>query len=611
MTPEQWQRAEQLFEYGMHLSRPARNALLANQSPDDCEVAENVARLWHNLESAGLFLEIPIVMFEEIEKRDEAVLNSGRLIAGRFTILELVGAGGMGEVYRARDERLGRFVALKALRHHLMNRQEYRARLEREARAVSSLAHPRICALYDVVTDAGLSYLVMEFLSGELLSDSITKGGLTLDDVLRIAAQIAEGIECAHTAGIVHRDLKPGNVMMTETGIKILDFGVSKGIDPSLFSNVDDSRSAVRKQTAAKAAYVSSNASDDIRSVLPTLAATTEGQIVGTVAYMSPEQAAGRPVGAKSDIFSFGAILYEMVTGHRPFDGDSLFFIVAALERADVIPIQKFRPACPSQLGLLIHRCLEKDPDNRPASINDIRAELESIRDLVARRRAPWRRIAFFTGGLWPRLDSVPGGRIALVFPFVCLAIRGVEFYTRWDHLPHRFPVHWGFDGPDRWVALTPTGVYGLLLCVAIICTVLLCMACASIDDSRQVLTMHHGTIEQRFRRYRALGLTLLSYVFALTLPPMSNMYFTLPYAPVLIIVVVIGTFLTVAISGHEVTAHNHWKLGIIYFDPGDPALFVESRFGLGWTINFGNHWSWVIIAVLLSWIIFRTLTDL
>jgi eukaryotic-like serine/threonine-protein kinase len=195
----------------------------------------------------------------------------------------------MGEVYRANDERLRRIVAIKVLPQRLVNRADYESRLEREARAISSLAHPRICALRDVGTDGELTYLVMEFLAGDLLSSRLTRARVPIDEALLIGEQIADGLECAHKQGIVHRDLKPANIMLTEAGVKLLDFGLAKWTAGPL-----------------------SDATGECTI-------TREGQIVGTVAYMSPEQAEGRNVDARSDIFSFGSILYEMTTGRRAF----------------------------------------------------------------------------------------------------------------------------------------------------------------------------------------------------------------------------------------------------------------------------------------------------
>src|SRR5687767_4531851 len=328
MNSQQWERIEDLFARGMEIDRDRREAFLTENCPDDPAVAVQVRLLWKGAEAAGSFLEQPVAELPVTEEISRELLERGRVLSGRFTVLELLGAGGMGEVYRARDERLGRIVALKVLHHSLVNRPEYRARLEREAMAVSSLGHPRICALYDVGADGDLTYLVMEFLAGEPLSGRLARGPLPLSDFFRISTQVAEALECAHAAGIIHRDLKPANVMLTDAGVKLLDFGVAK-------------------RTA------------DVAGGLPADATiTAEGQIIGTVAYMSPEQAEGRAVDARSDIFSFGSILYEMATGQRAFQGATSLSTLAAILREEPKPIRKLVPASPASLDAVIRKCL-------------------------------------------------------------------------------------------------------------------------------------------------------------------------------------------------------------------------------------------------------------
>ncbi len=212
---------------------------------------------------------------------------------GPYEIVALKGAGGMGEVYRARDTRLDRTVAVKILTQGVADTPEVRQRFEREARAVSSLNHPHICALYDIGNQDGIEYLVMEYLEGETLAARIEKGPLPTADLLRYASQIADALDRAHRQGIVHRDLKPGNVMLTKSGAKLLDFGLAKGGE--IFQGDVDSSPTVSQPL------------------------TTKGTIVGTMQYMSPEQLEGKAVDMRSDIFSFGAMLYEMATGKKAF----------------------------------------------------------------------------------------------------------------------------------------------------------------------------------------------------------------------------------------------------------------------------------------------------
>src|ERR1051325_4947774 len=230
---------------------------------------------------------------------------------GPYEIVSPLGAGGMGEVYRARDTRLDRTVAIKVLNSELVASPEIKARFEREARAISALQHPHICVLYDIGSENGTDFLVMEYLEGEPLSARVSKGPLPLEQVLKIAIEIADALEKAHRAGIVHRDLKPGNIMLTKTGAKLLDFGLAKPVSQAAAAS--QSGSAPSASVFAAALTMTSPASP----------LTSAGTIVGTMQYMSPEQVQGLEADARSDIFSFGAILYEMATGRRPFDRKS------------------------------------------------------------------------------------------------------------------------------------------------------------------------------------------------------------------------------------------------------------------------------------------------
>ena len=224
---------------------------------------------------------------------------------GPYEVLAPLGAGGMGEVYRARDTRLDRTVALKVLPATVANDSDRHDRFRREARAISRLSHPHICTLHDVGEQDGVDFLVMEYLAGETLAHRLLRGALPLDEVLRIGVELASGLEAAHREGVTHRDLKPANIMLTAGGAKILDFGLAKWTQPA---------SAER---------------DTLATVDPAL--TQSGVVVGTVQYMAPEQAEGKPVDARSDLFALGAILYELTTGQRAFAGTSASTILAAI----------------------------------------------------------------------------------------------------------------------------------------------------------------------------------------------------------------------------------------------------------------------------------------
>jgi serine/threonine protein kinase/Tol biopolymer transport system component len=273
---------------------------------------------------------------------------------GPYEILSAIGAGGMGEVYRARDMRLERRVAVKVLPEHLSKSPEVRQRFEREARTISQLSHPHICALYDVGHEGETEYLVMEYLEGETLAERLGKGALPLELALRCGTEIADALDKAHRQGIIHRDLKPGNVMLTRSGVKLLDFGLAKAVSP-----------------AAPAGSL---------TALPTQAnLTQEGTILGTFQYMAPEQLEGKEADARTDIFAFGAVLYEMTTGKKAFAGASQASLISAILRDDPQPISQVHPMSPPALDRVVKTCLAKDPEERWQSAADLKRELRWI----------------------------------------------------------------------------------------------------------------------------------------------------------------------------------------------------------------------------------------
>ena len=274
---------------------------------------------------------------------------------GPYEILSPLGVGGMGEVYKARDTRLERTVAVKVLPSHLSASPDSRQRFEREAKTISQLSHPHICALHDVGREGETEYLVMEYLEGETLADRLIKGPLPLDQTLRYGVQIAEALAKAHREGIVHRDLKPGNVMVTKSGLKLLDFGLAKAIAPA--------SSAV-----------------DV-TALPTQAApvTREGTLIGTVQYMAPEQLQGREADARTDIFALGVLMHEMATGKKAFSGDTQASIVSSILRDEPQPISRVQPTSPPALDHIVQTCLAKDPDDRWQAAGDVAKELRWV----------------------------------------------------------------------------------------------------------------------------------------------------------------------------------------------------------------------------------------
>jgi eukaryotic-like serine/threonine-protein kinase len=272
---------------------------------------------------------------------------------GPYEIRVAIGAGGMGEVYRATDTRLDRTVAIKVLPRTLSDDPEFRARFDREARTISTLDHPHICALYDVGEADDTSYLVMQHLEGETLAARLARGALPIDQALRYASEIAAALDHAHRHGIVHRDLKPGNIMLTKTGARLLDFGLAKPI----------AHAAAAESTRLDAAL------------------TSQGLVVGTVPYMAPEQIEGREADARTDMFAFGAVLHEMLTGARAFAASTVASLAGAILRDEPPPPSRLVPAVPPALDHVVRRCLAKDPDDRWASAHDLLIELTWIRE--------------------------------------------------------------------------------------------------------------------------------------------------------------------------------------------------------------------------------------
>jgi Tol biopolymer transport system component/predicted Ser/Thr protein kinase len=276
---------------------------------------------------------------------------------GPYEIVAPIGAGGMGEVYRARDTRLDRSVAVKILPAEVAHDVQLRTRFEREAKTISQLNHPNICTLHDV----GENFLVMELLEGETLADRIARGPLPLDQVLRFGAEIARALDGAHRHGVTHRDLKPANVMITKSGAKVLDFGLARTVSEV---NVDLGGATVQRTL------------------------TAEGTIIGTFQYMAPEQLEAGAVDARTDIFALGAVLYEMATGRRAFDGKTKTSLIAAIVAAEPKPIHELQPLTPPAFERLVTKCLAKDPDERWQSAHDVADELTWIAETVDRQKS-------------------------------------------------------------------------------------------------------------------------------------------------------------------------------------------------------------------------------
>ena len=287
---------------------------------------------------------------------------------GPYEILAPIGAGGMGEVYRARDTRLERTVAVKVLPQHLSASSEVRQRFEREAKTISQLSHPHICALYDVGRDGETEYLVMEYLEGETLAERLLKGALPAEQTLRYGIEIADALDKAHRQGIVHRDLKPGNVMLTKSGVKLLDFGLAKAMTAS-----------------AQPSVVTS-----LQTMMGTANnLTQEGTILGTVQYMAPEQLEGKEADGRTDIFALGCVLYEMATGRKAFSGASQASLISAIMKEEPAPIATLQPMTPPALDRVVRTCLAKDPEDRFQTAHDAKLQLQWIAEVGSAAGVP------------------------------------------------------------------------------------------------------------------------------------------------------------------------------------------------------------------------------
>jgi serine/threonine protein kinase len=348
-----WEKVEQLYNAALERPEAERAAFLGEACGGDEELRRDLESLLGQAQGGT---------------PGASVLVAGRRLSA-YQVISKLGEGGMGEVYLAEDTRLGRRVALKVLPRELAGDPARKARFIHEARAASALNHPNIVALYDVGSEGGIDFLVMEYVDGKPLSELIPRKGMPLKEALRCAVQICDALASAHAAGIVHRDLKPDNVMVTQEGLaKVLDFGLAKkfAVTPAEETETD---------------------------------LTTEGAILGTVAYMSPEQAEGKPVDARSDIFSFGTLLYEMVTGRSPFERESKISTLNAILKEEPKPAREVASHVPPELAQIISRCLRKDPARRFQHIADVKVLLEELRQepgasapqpAMPRRRRRW-----------------------------------------------------------------------------------------------------------------------------------------------------------------------------------------------------------------------------
>jgi hypothetical protein len=418
MTPERWRQVTEVFHAALALDAPAREAYLDRACASDHGLREEINAMLAAHHTPAGFGDRPVIGAIDGALR----LETGAMV-GAYRIDRLIGAGGMGEVYRALDTNLGRQVAIKVLPDTLAHDPERVARFEREAHMLAALNHPYIAHIYDVEKSQGTYALVMELVEGPTLADRIARGPVPVDEVLPVAKQIAEALEAAHEQGIIHRDLKPANIKLRPDGtVKVLDFGLAKAMEP-----------------------VGGARADVANSPPPSPAATQRGVILGTAAYMSPEQAIGKPVDRRTDLWAFGVVLLELLTGWRVFDGDTVSHVVAAVLTKEP-DWTRLPPTTPAPVRRLLRRCLEKDRKRRMESAADARLEIEealapavettekdparAARTPVWRRALPWAagivlgspdgaRVAFHAGdGTWKKVAMLGGPAVTLAPTF-------------------------------------------------------------------------------------------------------------------------------------------------------------------------------------------------
>jgi eukaryotic-like serine/threonine-protein kinase len=438
MDSERWKQVDDVLQSVLDRAPEERDAFLRQACAGDEALEREVRSLLTSDQQAGRFLENPALEVAAraiaLKKNKEAPETPGSLTGrtiSHYRVGEKLGAGGMGVVWKARDTHLDRFVALKFLPAAKMSDPERKGRFAQEAKTASALNHPNIITIYDIDQADGADFIAMEFVPGKALDQLIPRKGLRLNEALKYATQVADALAAAHAAGIVHRDLKPGNVMVDDNGcVKVLDFGLAK------LTEQDGASEFARTETIAAAPK------------------TAEGMIVGTVSYMSPEQAEGKKVDARTDIFSFGALLYEMITGRRAFVGDSMASILSAILRDEPKPASEFIQGLPRELDRIVTRCLQKDPNRRYQHAGDLKIDLHQVKEdlasgdsaIAGQRPAgqSWRR--------WSWLVT------AAVFIAICFAV--------WWALrsPQASQPHWELTrltsdaGVSRFPALSPDG---------------------------------------------------------------------------------------------------------------------------------------------------------
>jgi eukaryotic-like serine/threonine-protein kinase len=374
MDSERWKRIEELYHSAEELPDEQRSSFLDDACRGDQSLAEEVESLLKHGATPHSLLDKPAVAIVAkalaAEQAQPPTLRLDGKTLSHYRVLEAIGQGGMGIVYKAQDLKLRRYVALKLLPESLARDRQALQRFEREAQAASALNHPNICTVYEIDEAEGRHFIAIELLDGETLKERIARGALQTGEILQIAIEICDALEAAHAAGIIHRDVKPANIFLTRHGSKVLDFGVAKRIGLEL-----------AKQSVHLAAML---------TVSVDLNLTSPGAAVGTIAYMSPEQAAGESVDIRADIFSLGAVLYEMSTGRLPFPGKDVGEVISAIKSRTPVPLEQLNPKAPSELGRIIAKAMQKDRCLRYQHAAEMKADLQTLHHRLG-SKARWR----------------------------------------------------------------------------------------------------------------------------------------------------------------------------------------------------------------------------